>query len=372
MGTLRFILAVAVATVHSGCFWGYCVFPGAQAVQLFFIVSGFLMALILNEKYPPANKWLFYSNRALRIFVPYIFVLAASFLAVFPFVHAFGYYPSYAAPLFQNAPAFDFWTWVFVIFSTVAIFGQDLGLWLGFDGHLFLSSQFLPGPVPVHSLQLLPQAWSISLELMFYAIAPFLVRRHVLLLLAIVVGCSVLQTIAYEFGLKGEPWGYRFIAFELSRFMLGALAYRLYALTRHWPIWRKSVCVPVAVLVLSCVLLQVPADKPRMLYIFMTLAMPFLFLVGNCFKFDGWLGELSYPIYLIHWPLISIILPIVGDSQPLSLWAVPATIVLSVLFVVLVDRPLDRARQQRLRARRAVTGELAPYLVMPGSVGLKR
>ena len=354
MGTLRFVLAVAIATAHSGCFWGYCVFPGAQAVQLFFIVSGFLMALVLSEKYDPENKWLFYSNRALRIFVPYLFVLAVSLLAVFPFVYAFGYYPSYAAPLFQNAPAFDFWTWVFMIFSTLAIFGQDVGLWLGFDGHLFLSGQFLPGPVPVHFLQLLPQAWSVSLELMFYAIAPFLVRRHILFLLAIVIGCFVLQTIAYEFGLKGEPWGYRFFVFELSRFMLGALAYRLYALTRHWPIWRKWFCVPVAVLVLSCVFLQVAAYKPRTLFTLMTLAMPFLFLAGNCFKFDSWLGELSYPIYLIHWPLISIIAPIVGNSLPLSLWAVPATIVLSVLFVVLVDHPLDKARQQRLRARRAV------------------
>jgi peptidoglycan/LPS O-acetylase OafA/YrhL len=286
--------------------------------------------------------------------VPYHFVLAVSFLAIFPFVHAFGYYPSYAAPLFQNAATFDFWTWSFVIFSTLAIFGQDVGLWLGFDGHLFLSSQFPPGPVSVHTLQLLPQGWALSLELTFYVIAPFLVRRHILFVLAIVIGCNVLQTIAYEFGLRGEPWGYRFFVFELSRFMLGVLAYRLYAVTRVWPIWQKRFCVPVAVLVLSCVLLQVAAYKSRTLFIFMTLAMPFLFVAGSYFRFDGWLGELSYPIYLIHWPLISIISPIAGNGLPLSLWVVPATIVLSALFVVLVDRPLDRARQRRLRIRSGI------------------
>ena len=92
------------------------------------------MALVLSEKYDPENKWLFYSNRALRIFVPYLFVLAVSLLAVFPFVYAFGYYPSYAAPLFQNAPAFDFWTWVFMIFSTLAIFGQDWACGLALTG----------------------------------------------------------------------------------------------------------------------------------------------------------------------------------------------------------------------------------------------
>jgi hypothetical protein len=57
-----------------------------------------------------------------RVFI----VLAVSLLAVFPFVYAFGYYPSGAPPLFQNAPAFGFWIWVFVIFSSLAIFGQDV------------------------------------------------------------------------------------------------------------------------------------------------------------------------------------------------------------------------------------------------------
>ena len=67
MGVLRFLLATAVATNHSGCVYGYCLFPGGVAVKIFFIISGFLMGLILNEKYGAGRNWLFYSNRALRI-----------------------------------------------------------------------------------------------------------------------------------------------------------------------------------------------------------------------------------------------------------------------------------------------------------------
>jgi len=47
---------------------------GAWAVQCIYMVSGFLISLVLSGKYDastPAGLRLFYTNRALRIFVPY-------------------------------------------------------------------------------------------------------------------------------------------------------------------------------------------------------------------------------------------------------------------------------------------------------------
>src|SRR5579872_4576618 len=88
MGTLRFLLAVAVATAHSGCFSGnFCLMRGDLAVQIFYIISGFLIALILHEKYDRTQTWLFYSNRALRIYVPYLFVWAICLAGIVPIVH---------------------------------------------------------------------------------------------------------------------------------------------------------------------------------------------------------------------------------------------------------------------------------------------
>jgi hypothetical protein len=61
MGSLRLFLALSVAFGHFGVPLG---FPTSDiAVQSFFVISGFYMALVLNEKYGPGSYWLFISNR---------------------------------------------------------------------------------------------------------------------------------------------------------------------------------------------------------------------------------------------------------------------------------------------------------------------
>ena len=73
MGTFRFLLALSVALGHFGTISGYYMINGRMAVQCFYMVSGFLISLVLSHKYDPSTpegRWLFYTNRALRIFVP--------------------------------------------------------------------------------------------------------------------------------------------------------------------------------------------------------------------------------------------------------------------------------------------------------------
>src|SRR3979411_2191986 len=79
MGSLRFLLALSVACGHFGVPLG---FPTSDvAVQSFFVISGFYMALVLNEKYGPGTYWLFLSNRLLRIWPAYFLILILSLAA---------------------------------------------------------------------------------------------------------------------------------------------------------------------------------------------------------------------------------------------------------------------------------------------------
>src|SRR5271163_3318588 len=82
MGLVRFFLAFAVAAGHAAAFFHINHQPirmtGGYAVQIFYMISGFLIALILDGKYvdSPGGNWIFYTNRAVKIFVPYLTVLA--------------------------------------------------------------------------------------------------------------------------------------------------------------------------------------------------------------------------------------------------------------------------------------------------------
>src|SRR3954451_14766869 len=77
MGSLRLYLALSVVLAHFGIPLG---FPTSDvAVQSFFVISGFYMALVLNEKYGPGCYWLFISNRLLRLWPTYAVVLVLSF-----------------------------------------------------------------------------------------------------------------------------------------------------------------------------------------------------------------------------------------------------------------------------------------------------
>jgi peptidoglycan/LPS O-acetylase OafA/YrhL len=57
------------------------ILPGLVAVQVFFIISGFYMSLILKEKYK-TNTILFYTNRLFRPFPTYLLVLVLSVIAL--------------------------------------------------------------------------------------------------------------------------------------------------------------------------------------------------------------------------------------------------------------------------------------------------
>jgi peptidoglycan/LPS O-acetylase OafA/YrhL len=68
-------------------------------------------------------------------------------------------------------------------------------------------------------------------------------------------------------------------------------------------------------------------------------------------RFDRWLGDLSYPLYLVHLPVVRMlaeVMPVTGAGGKLV--AVVAVLVVSIAMFMGVDRPLE-ARRQRLWRR---------------------
>ena len=81
LGTLRFILAILVVNGHLGTM----AWPAAYAVFSFYVISGYLMTLIMNKKYKYSVSGfkLFCLTRFLRIYPPYYVACLISLLIIF-------------------------------------------------------------------------------------------------------------------------------------------------------------------------------------------------------------------------------------------------------------------------------------------------
>jgi peptidoglycan/LPS O-acetylase OafA/YrhL len=314
MGTLRFLLALAVAAAHAAGTFGFAaagILDGSRCVQMFYVISGFLIALILDRKYENTAKgvWLFYSNRALRIFVPYLVILFATIGLCLIFRAATGD-AILLSPFFAEADRITAGTWLFAAISNLFLFGTEWAYMLVYRaGTLLFDLQAYSHPPMATMFVIDLPAWSLSIELTFYLLAPFILRRHWLWIATLACALQWLRTWAYHHGFYSTATDYRFFPFELSLFLLGALAYRARARLTASPRWSIAITAAVAALILY---------TPRylfvhqyQLYVLMALALPTLLRFTNEHRWDRWLAELSYPVYVVHWPVLGV----AADSQ---------------------------------------------------------
>ena len=359
MGLLRVILAIGVVLGHTGGDISRFLFvPGDVAVQGFYMISGFYIALVLNEKYNQAGDTLvFYKNRFLRIFTTYWLFLAIAFLA-----ELFSFLTRHSGDLarwISHAPELGVGGLVYLLLSNIFLFGQDAALFLGLDaGGLHWTSDFNASSPPVFSFFLIHPAWSLALELLFYVLAPFILRRSTPFVIGL-AACSLgLRAHAYTLGYSQNPWSYRFFPFELSMFLAGALSYRLYDRLRGVD---AAILGPALSLCLLGATLLYPLYSDDAdtffsaakigLYVCFFVSLPFLFKWTKDNRRDRWIGELSYPIYLGHMLIAHAIHFPAPNLRALVVIAV--TILLAIGVVRYVEIPLERYRQRNVRAAHA-------------------
>lgn len=320
MGSLRFLLAISVAYGHLGMFMGFPLVPGDTAVQCFFVVSGFYMSMILNGKYAASSYWLFISNRLMRLYPVYLAVLVATLLLTT-----------------RVWPNLDPLGWIYFAFSQVAIFAQDVEMFLFVTakGALVFTSNFNVTRNNLYEYAPLPQAWSLGIELWFYLLAPFILKRSVRFVVALAIASILLRmALQFAFGWSGDPWSYRFFPSELALFLLGAIAHRA----------DRRVLLAMALVIAAVLFVNRPGGIGRaasVSFVAMSaIAIPWLFAVTKDWSWDKFLGELSYPIYVVHL--------LVGALIANPAVALAVTIAASIALYLFVDRPVDRWRQSRV------------------------
>jgi len=370
MGLLRFLLAVCVIAGHSTRILGLPLLDAGLAVRTFFMISGFYMTLILTSKYHVergGGYWLFISNRFLRIYPSYLVVLAGSLLL-------------YAAASFKlHAPADRLQYWIeawrgrhyvalgLIFLSQFSIFGLDIISLFDFSAqHGFgLKGTLGDNAVLAWRFNFLPHAWSISVELFFYLAAPFicLARRWIQVGLVIAGFAGSLALLTWAPSPASLAMVNHFFPFQISYLVLGALSFHLlhplFEKGRIHAAWSWCVLPPFAAAILFYGWL------PEWLAEVGTIglgffAVPLLFNLSRRVKFDRFVGDLSYPMYLSHIACRWVILAMMGvkqkdDSVLVPGWELlPLTVIVSVILLWLVDYPVDRWRQARVATREGV------------------
>lgn len=328
---------------------------GAEAVPAFFVISGFYMSLILATKYRDATLT-FYGNRVLRLFPMYwAFLLLIAALAVLPNIGVPGWDALNFTSRMQLKGAGESWLGAI---PNLFIVGSD---WLRqiYVDPADSTLHFWPRTVPegprlygAYHYLIVPQIWSVAVELVFYAMAPALVLLRTRTLVAIcIIACLVGRMptahIAYEHMLPNANLWY---------FLLGMIAYRAMARVAAAP---RSIHLLLAaipfVLCLAWPLLVIDPNarvgwNVNILILLFTCGIPSLFLLSQVNErfetADRFVGDLSYPIYITHLLFAFPVSGLGAYSGPLCLLI--ATIV-SLGLLIVVQAPIDRLRAQIAR-----------------------
>jgi peptidoglycan/LPS O-acetylase OafA/YrhL len=328
-GTYRYVLACLVLGVH------YTAWPGigSFAVFGFYSLSGYLMCLILDQRYGFSARGLgrYASNRALRIYPPYLVVIVLTALAV--------------AALPETATAF----------RECFRFPDSALLWLK---QLFIFGIEYDDP-----FRLVPPVWSLYAELSYYVAIGLVLGRN-----RSIATAWFVVSVAYTAWLlaTNQPWPARYypVAAATLPFSLGAMIYfyRDHAPRLHWAWAIPMLAVFTAhafaarylygldgvrtwgfygSLVLSA-LLQIHLMSVRAASLPPWLA-----------RLDRRLGDLSYPIFLCHTLvglLIAQLLAVEGIASSI-LWVVSSFVATNALAAFLHATLESRIEALRDRIR---------------------
>jgi peptidoglycan/LPS O-acetylase OafA/YrhL len=354
MGLLRFFLSISVVIVHAGPILGVSLVNGVVAVQSFFIISGFYMSIILNEKYIGNNNsyFLFITNRMLRLYPLYLIILLISILvfSLFTFLKL----PNPLSSFFNYPLGIN--ELVFLIFSQILILGQDITLFFGVDqetGSMFFKHDLISKGLMAWNFMLIPPAWSISIEIMFYIIAPFILKgNQKTFFLVAFFGSASIRILLYYYGFQKDPWTYRFFPTEVFFFLLGGISYKIFRRLKGL----KITSLHFWMAQLSLIILMVsfpffPSNKLFMpiFYTIIIISIPILSLKQFENKSDRFIGELSYPIYLSHFLLWVLVKSVLNSQALIGFVTVVVTVLFSFFLNHVVMNPIEKIRHKRLR-----------------------
>ena len=341
LGALRYVLAMMVAGSHlwSNLLWWH----GAYAVFGFYLISGYLMSLVINEVYVSHHGLIRYAlNRFLRIYPIYLVVLFVSVGVAL------------AAPELRDES-----TGLGLLLRNVMRIPDSAANWLA---NVTLVYPWRDQPLAVS------QAWSLRVELVFYALMLVTVRRWWLAVAWLF--CSALAVVNLE--LSGATFMARYTSLIGASFAF-SLGASVYYLRRRVTLARLHVPIASGLffghLVLAPELWGFPRTQVGFGWIIQpetyglygsTVLVGYLLLaiVCNDTKAGVWhvygkqLGDLAYAVFLLHWIAAALLMALGIGFEEKAVFIPLVFILINLLAFALhraVEKPLNDSLRRRIR-----------------------
>ena len=355
---LRAVAVLVVMIFHFNPVW----LPGGFiGVDVFLVISGFLIVSILLHKKADASYLL---GRTLRYFYTSRFKRIA---------------PAYFAMLVLVSIA----SAILFLPQDLAIYQKSLSNAFWFNSNNYFAN-FGDYFAPANHEQPLLHTWSLAVELQFYLIAPFLVLLLPVKALKWVFTILLLGlTTVAQYRMQGlgiQQATYYSLYARLPEFFAGGLV-ALHILTAKGGDSKPWLGNTGLVLVLSAAIAQpmlgafpglpalVPAAGAALILLCPAPSLAQRILAN---KPMVWLGELSYSLYLWHWPVLALLRYYTGSQIldiPLSLIFLALTLLLATLSFYWVETPL---RAQHSRAKQTIAYGLLIGIILTTSFGLTK
>jgi len=283
-GLYRTVLAIFVVLGHLGS----APYIGAYSVFGFYILSGYLMTRIMKKSYGYhiTGVTKYFTNRFLRIFPLYWFSIALSFVLI----------------LFLSEKTS-------LIISEAIFLPQSINDVLR---NLFIVFSIDSEP------RLTPPSWALTVELFYYIIIAFGFSKNKNITL-IWFFFSALYTIYLLLGQASFSYRYFTIPAASLPFSLGSLIFFITEKKRTRNIYLNSKLIFIPLLLISNYLFtNISSSFGFYINLFLFAYLVYhlsLLSIKPLLKYDIFIGNLSYPLYLLHYQcgiIISVIFSVSG------------------------------------------------------------
>ena len=339
-GVIRFVLASLVVVAHLMEGIQYTQHFGVFAVFGFYVLSGYLITLVINDVYW-TNHIAFWTNRFLRLFPVYWVICGLTLCLLLWLPGAVAFKETWKLES-DIAPA--------DVITNVLIFP-----------HAFWGGNF----------RLVPPVWSVAVELVLYFALWAAVARHISL--ALLVLCLAAGYHAFSL-INGGEWPERYAPYYAAAlpFALGSLDYHCRShIDRMGDQFATMAFWGILVAWILNLLLTGPLGPLGSSTFDLFFYLNLLSLVGLTAvmshrayraRATGWrkfLGDLAYSVFLVHWQVGFVVHTLLLTESrrglDLLLVSLPATYLVAAALTFIVDRAVEPVRDQ-VRTRTSAPG----------------